>query len=281
MAVASARPTTGGERWPGCAAPSPGSGQAAGPEADYERLFLEHLDYIERVIAFIVRRHALRHLDAQDFEGWVKLRLVQRDYAVLRKFRGRSKLTTFLTTVIHNLYRDFRIRQWGKWRPSAAARRLGEVGEQLEALLYRDRYSLAEAAAALRENYDLDRTTGEIEELAAQLRPRFSRRFESERALVHAVSPERTEENLLAHEQSVLWSRVHSQVRKEIRCLGSEDRLILRMRFEEGLTVAAIARELDLDQRRLYARVHRLLREIRRRVEAGGPAGAGFLAAPA
>lgn len=237
-----------------------------GAVTDYERLFLENLPYVEHVVAFIVRRHALNSWDADDFDGWVKLRLIQGDYAILRKFKGSSRLTTFLTTVIHNLHRDFRIQRWGKWRPSAAARRHGELGIQLETLLYRDGYSLAEAVRILRENYSVEIGGGELASVAAELRPRFSRRFESEEALIDAAAPDRTERRLESREKAASWYRLLRRVREAMLALDGEERLILRLRFEEGLTVAAIARELDLDQRRLYTRVHALLRQLRQQI---------------
>ena len=44
----------------------------------------------------------------------------------------------------------------------------------------------------------------------------------------------------------------------------------VRMRFADGLTIRGIAAALDLDQRRMYTRVQRLLVEVRRRIEAEG-----------
>jgi len=47
--------------------------------------------------------------------------------ALLAKFEGRSSLRTFLTVVIQRLFLDHRISAWGKWRPSAEARRGGST----------------------------------------------------------------------------------------------------------------------------------------------------------
>jgi RNA polymerase sigma factor for flagellar operon FliA len=241
----------------GCKAGPTTGDEAAVPrvarEEDFEAIFLEHLPYVEHVVRFIVRRHALDSWDAQDFDAWVKLRLIEGDYAVFRKFRGQSKLTTFLTTVVHNLHRDFRIRRWGKWRPSAAAKRLGESGVQLETLLYRDGYSLTEAVRLLRENYEAESTTEELERMAAELRPRFSRRFESEESLLDAVAAERADTRVLEGENVARVSGLLERLQLAMAELDSEDRVILRMRFEDGLSIAAIARELGLDQRRLRA----------------------------
>src|SRR5947208_3040379 len=42
--------------------------------------------------------------DVEDFASWVKLRLIDGDYAVIRKFQGRCSPATYLTVVIRRLY---------------------------------------------------------------------------------------------------------------------------------------------------------------------------------
>src|SRR5262249_20940429 len=52
--------------------------------------------------------------------------------------------------------------------------------------------------------------------------------------------------------------------------LEPEDRLILRMRFEDSMSVADIARGLHRDQKRLYRTIERLFATLRERLEADG-----------
>jgi len=52
--------------------------------------------------------------------------------------------------------------------------------------------------------------------------------------------------------------------------LSLEDRAIVKMHFQEGLTLAAVARALGLEQKLLYRRVQVLLESLRDRVEAAG-----------
>jgi RNA polymerase sigma factor for flagellar operon FliA len=49
--------------------------------------------------------------------------------------------------------------------------------------------------------------------------------------------------------------------------LEAQDRLILAMRFEDGRTVAEIAGILRLDQKGLYRRLERLLKELRKALQ--------------
>ncbi|MFQ5349454.1 MAG: sigma-70 family RNA polymerase sigma factor [Thermoanaerobaculia bacterium] len=258
---------------PDAATPSPATAPATGTAADnsaYEAILLEHLEFIERTVASVARRNAVAPWDAQDLAGQVKLRLMTNDYAVLRRFEGRSRLTTYLTTIIHNIFRDFRIQRWGKWRPSAAAKRMGDLGVQLEALLYRDRFGVQEAFTLLRERFDVEATDRQLESMVGRLRPRTTRRIESDRALTRLASAERGDRGVRERERTETKLRVAAALCKVLASLDPEDRLILRMRFADGLTIRAIAGGLDLEQRRMYTRVQRLLVEVRRLIEGEG-----------
>src|SRR5215204_662680 len=103
-------------------------------QTDYEAFFLSNLTLIDQVVASVARRHRLMSADVEDFRSTVYVRLIQNDYAALRKYEGRSSLRTYLTSVIGRLLLDQRNSTWGKWRPSAAARRGGELAIHLEKL---------------------------------------------------------------------------------------------------------------------------------------------------
>ena len=126
-----------------------GDGAVTAADSDAEQLFLSNLSLIDRIIGVQVRRHALQQADAEEYASWAKARIIDGDYAILRKFAGRSSLATFLTTVLANLFADFRNNQWGRWRPSASALRFGPVAIRLEQLLYRDGHRLREATEIL------------------------------------------------------------------------------------------------------------------------------------
>src|SRR5580765_7001368 len=114
-----------------------------------ESVFLANLALIDRLIALIARRHALSASDAEEFGAWAREKIIDCDYAVIRKFGGRSSLSTYLTTVLVNLFRDFRNARWGRWRPSAEAKRRGPIGIRLEELIYRDGHPLRESVQIL------------------------------------------------------------------------------------------------------------------------------------
>ena len=68
---------------------------------DARALLEANLELIERVIRFTARRQRLDESECEEFASIVKLKLIDNDYAVIRKFEGRSHLATFITIVVH------------------------------------------------------------------------------------------------------------------------------------------------------------------------------------
>jgi len=235
-----------------------------------EELFVSHLPLVERIIAFVCSRHHVLASEADDFASDVKLRLVDNDYAVLRAFRHGSSLRTYLTVVIQRMFYDFRIRAWGKWRPSAEAKRAGPVALLLERLLVRDGHRFEEAFELLA-NHGVSLERAACERLAARLPARDRRRFESDKELVNMASNSPSPDELVSSaELDMTAVQISQALRKVLLRLPGEDRLILALSFEDGRSVSEIAAVMSLDQRRLYRRVDRLLRLLRAELEAEG-----------
>src|SRR5256885_17015280 len=110
-----------------------------------EDIFLEQIGAIDRITSYISRRNRLDRNDAEDFCQVVKTKLLENNYEIIRKFEERSSITTYLTTVIQHLFYQYRVHLWGKWRPSAEAKRIGDKAITLERLIFREGYSTAEA----------------------------------------------------------------------------------------------------------------------------------------
>ena len=83
-----------------------------GDTTNLEAVFLENLSLTDRIAAALARRNGFVGEDAADFASWVKLRMVEDEYAVFRKFRGDSAIGTYLTVVISMLARDYRVRHF-------------------------------------------------------------------------------------------------------------------------------------------------------------------------
>lgn len=235
---------------------------------ELEATFLAVLPDVERAIGFVARRHHLRAEEQDDFAGEVKLALIRNDYAVLAGFRGQSSQLTFLVTVIQHLFIDYRRRLWGKWRPSAEAVRQGSLAVRLETLLSRDGLTLNDAVETLRVTYRCERTREELEALAARLPVRQPRRppasLDDDTPAADSTTPEAEVESMRTNRQ------LQALLREFLERLPPQDRLILRMRFERGHSVADVSRTLGLEQKPLYRRVEAILLSLRRSLLARG-----------
>jgi RNA polymerase sigma factor for flagellar operon FliA len=231
-----------------------------------QQLLVENLDLVERLVRFVARRHHLSFSDAEEFASVVRLRLVENDFAILRKFEGRSLLSTYLTVVIERLCQDFSIARWGKWRPSAAARRGGEVAVLLERLIVRDGATFDEAVGTLQTNHGVSETRQQLHEILLTLPTR------SARWNVHDPAPPPNVDAFTdqSHEDGSEVERVSRALSHAIAALSSEDQRILRLRFEESLTVVEIAAVLDVETRALYRRLQSVIRALRASLEAQG-----------
>ena len=240
------------------------------PTSSAEETFLTLLPAIERITAFVTRRHRAASDEAQEFSSYVHEKLIDNDYEVIRRFEGRSRIETFLVTVISNHFHDFRNREWGKWRPSAAARRGGPVAIQLERYLVRDGLPFDQAAEVLSRNHGVVLGRDELERIAATLPVRFRRRTESEDVLQDAPAPDRADRAVLDDERRVLWDRIMKVLGAELAKLPPQDAQILAMKFEDGAKVSEIAATLRIGQKPLYERLKRLLKRLRFAVTAAG-----------
>lgn len=264
------RPSTGNSR--------PRAEKTSASVADPRRLFEEKLPLIERVIASICRRQGLFEEEAEEFASWARIKLLENDCAILGKFGGRSSLKTFLVTVVHNLFRDYRISQWGRWRPSAMAKRLGVVAVQMERLLHRDGIGFDQAAETLQRNFGVRQSLVDLADLAGRLPARTSRRVdgvEDEEELARLspagrARPEGTEARVRRSERREQAAEMERCLARAFEELEPEDRVVLRLRFEQGMTVAAISRTLTLEQKPLYRRIERCLAVIRTCLEDQG-----------
>lgn len=237
-----------------------------------ENIYLSHLASIERIAAFVARRGHLNADESAEFVQVVRVRLFEDDYAIIRKFEGRSSFTTYLTTVIIRLFQQCRVEQWGKWRPSAEAKRLGETAITLERLLTRDGFTLSEAVNLLTTRAGARVTVADLEALYARLPHRQPRPvLVSDDGLSDAVKAEDDVDDRLEGGDRERAARLTAQTIDAVLAkFDAEDRVILQMRFWHGRKVPDIARILHLDQKKIYKRLDKLFATLRRALETAG-----------
>jgi RNA polymerase sigma factor for flagellar operon FliA len=237
-------------------------------------MFLAHLPHIDKVVAHLCRKHHFRKEECEDFRGHVRLKLIEDDYAVFRKFQGRSSLETYLTIVIQHLMQDYLNRLWGKWRPSAEAQRLGPTAILLELLRVRERLSFDEAVQVMQINHKVEKSWQELADLEAKLPIRTTRPEEGEDELPDLPAPGEQADGRIAREERQARMRKALEVLTEARqALPSEDRFILRMMMDDRFTVAKVARTLHLDpkqEKQLYRRIQKIYKELRETLKRHG-----------
>jgi RNA polymerase sigma factor (sigma-70 family) len=233
--------------------------------------FLAALPVIDDVTGQVCRRHRLSASDAEDFRSDVRLHFIERNYEVLRQFEGRCALSTYVTVVVQRVFFDWRNRNWGRFRPSTEARRLGPVAIKIEELVLRDGWTLDQAIEMVRVNHRID-----IDDSIRAFCNSFSARTPSRRmvseddAVDIASAGPAADDRVVMAERDFLAKRVQAAVDRARQALTAMERLILKMLFEDRTSISDIARALHLDQRQLYRTRDRVLMSVRASMEAEG-----------
>lgn len=228
-------------------------------------LFEQNLDLVERTIERICRRASLYGADAEDFASNVRIALLENDCEILRGWQGRSSLATFLAVIVQRMLADEQIRAWGRWHPSAEAKRHGDAAVLLERLVVREHRSL-DAALPLVRDIDAGMTRERAEQILKQLPPREQRAREvelDEIATETVPAVEGADARLRDSEARRVADRTTDVVRETLDSFSDEDQALIVLRFQTGLSIADIARMMRLPQRPLYRRLEMLLERLR------------------
>lgn len=238
--------------------------------ADHPRVWLErNVPLITRIAIQAARRHRLPTEDRAELVSILWAHLAKDDYRVLRRFRGPGEIGAYLRTVVDRLVLDLRTALWGKWRPSARARRLGPAAEAFERLTVRDGRSRDEARTLLRDRPG----AAEIPD-ALGARPGWRG---GQRRLVSldlaSGQPATTADPFAALVDRHRERRGHlvgHHLRQTVGALAADDQLLIRMRHERGLKISQIAALLGADQKRLYRRFQTIHGQLRVSLAAAG-----------
>ncbi len=253
--------------------PTPGPGaprradRKATPAREPSLTLLESLAMAKPIATRVARRSGLPAADVEDFCSVTNLLLVRKAETIQRRFRAEAAVSTFLESLIRNCLRDFLNSRLGKWRPSARASRLGALAIELERLREWDGYSDEEAFQILRRSWHRPVCCQDLDRLAGDLPPRARSREVSWNDVSTAE---------LAYEQEPLEDnqqspqKVGQALDKALRDLRPSDVTLLRRHFCERTPFSRLARQRGMRQRALYSLKDRLLRRLRRRLEAEG-----------
>ncbi|MFY9826061.1 MAG: hypothetical protein WAM82_32135 [Thermoanaerobaculia bacterium] len=114
-----------------------------------------------------------------------------------------------------------------------------------------------------------------MERIAEGLSERSERRFVGEEALQRVPVDGCIDEQLIMEEGARLVARLQERLPALLRDLPAEDRLLLKLHFRDGLTIAAISHVLRLPQKQLYSRRDRSLKKLRQSLLTDEPGSKG------
>jgi len=229
---------------------------------DYQRLLIDHLDLIDRIARTTGRRRRLPPAELEEFASVVRSRLVDSDYAVLRKFQGRSSLWTYLAAVIERMSFDYCDEKWGRWRPTRAAERLGETAVALERLLD-DGHPLAEAIEILRSRNGGALSHAELHRIWEQLPSRPLKTEADEHAADELAAPETSDANVDQLERQQDLDRLQASLSAAFEQIAAQDRVLIALRFDQDLSITEIARLMGSSVPTLHRRLAAAVSHLR------------------
>ena len=237
---------------------------------DYQRLLLDHLDLIDQIVRTTGRRRHLSLTEREDFASFVRLRLVEDDYAILRKFQNRSTLWTYLAAVIERMSLDFCAEKWGRWRPSAMAERLGPVAVTLERLVTRDSHTVEEAMEILRTNHDVGKTYAELRRIWEQLPVRVRATEVGEEAAAGVSNNDTSEIKVEDSARQKSIERLQRALSTAFSQIAAQDRVLIALRFDQDLSMVEIAKMTGSSVPTLHRRLDKSVKQLRQALTAEG-----------
>lgn len=209
-----------------------------------------HVDSINRIDPEIFFNEALAHLTADD-------------YKVLRKFKNRCKITTYITTIISRLLIDIKRKHEGRNRAKERAREIGPLREKVHELVFEKGYSVDEAYEYLRAAENITESFEDIQMMVEKMRGRQRSGFPQ--MPVTGNNPER---ELMIKQKEELTKKVLDEVLSD---LGNEEKLVIRMRFplsedEEPKDLSEIAQILGITTKAVDSRIRRILAKCKERM---------------
>lgn len=229
---------------------------------DYQRLLIDQLDRINQIAQSVGRRRHLSPADVAEFGSLVRFQLIEDDYAILRKFRGRSQIATYLSVVIERMASDYCDEKWGRWRPTRAAQRLGAEAVLLERLVDRDGHTIEEAIEIVC-SHNGAVSAAQLRALWDQLPARVARKEVDERAAEGVAAGDRSDALIAQREHQDHVERLHRALRSAFERIAAQDRVVMALRFDQDLSIAEISHLMRISVPTLHRRLAHALKQLR------------------
>jgi len=84
---------------------------------EIQAFFLTYLPTLERAVHVSATRCGLTGEEAEDLDAFVRLKLIEDDFRILRNYSGESTIESCIVAVVQRLALDYVNHRHGKWRP--------------------------------------------------------------------------------------------------------------------------------------------------------------------
>lgn len=217
----------------------------------------EFLARYSPLIIHVIRRHDTDHDRATECFRYVCGALGDDGFHRLLSFRadGPARFKTWLMAVVSNLCVDWRRKQSGRIRPARSVMHLPDLDQQVYHCIYVQRMSRAQCLQELMPRFS-ELTDAKVSEINARLfalltpqqRWQLSARTSARRPVVRGVTPEgddpawQVAEPGPGPEDLIEESQERRQLEDALARLPARQRLLLRLRYEQDLTLSEVAR---------------------------------------
>ncbi len=251
-----------------------------------------HLEKLKDHIALVDRLAGRRFTDpvlADEAVVYALAKLQAPGSRHLEGFSGRSRFSTYLGSVVRRLFEDFSRAKFGRLRPPAWIVKLGGWWLLLYRLLCMERLSVVDTLATM-ENYQRARSF-DAEEAASRIlseitdcgKMRGDEQLTADGELDHVAErggEAGQDKGLEKRERDILFAVIFQQLVGEDSApsdhqgsfhkllegavvLTSEERLLLKLCFQDDLSVSEAARLLDISVHQAHGRMRRLLQRLK------------------
>ncbi len=230
---------------------------------------------IDKIIKIFCSKNKLSFDLSEEFTSHVNVKLMEESCKKIRVFKGDSTFKTYITNVIRNIFEDEKRRLWGRWKPSRKAIEMGPEAEILEQLVFRDKNIWEQAYDILTTNHKITISRDRAFELLETLeevhlkleRPDTVGFPPGEPPAGNAPTPD---DMLIEEEELSKKNQIIDVIKRIRKSLSNEDRIILRMRFEDSMGISEIARGLNVKRSYVDKRLKRILKQFKEEIRKCG-----------
>ncbi len=263
---------------------------------EYKQALIDHWPLINSIAG---RRFADDTL-AEEAALYVLNRLEEDDYRRLRAFSGRAKFSTYISSICIRLLEDFSREKYGRLRPPAWITDLGGIWLFLFQLLCMQRLGIVDAVETVMSKASGNRSFKEVEDAAWKILERIihcgshqGREVSMDDGHGDGLSIDESirtkdstpEQQLLEQERRNFFEMLFNTdmerqsagasgravwLRNISLHLSGEERLLLKLRFQDDLSVTRAGEMLGLTTNQVHGKLRRLLTRLRNDFDRAG-----------